>query len=44
METEKNTWPEFPNRGKGTVEQRKGSEERDNPKEQGCDSSSYQSE
>ena len=36
METEKTIWSEFFSGGKATLEQILGSEERKNPKEQGC--------
>ena len=39
MESETNTWSEFPNWGKAIAEQILASEER-NPKEQDCDSHS----
>ena len=45
METEKTTWSEFSNRGKATVEQILGSEERKkNPKEEDCESHSWGSQ
>ena len=44
VETEKKTWSEFPNSEKCIVEQKVDSEERNNPKEQGCASNSYEFE
>ena len=38
METETTTWSEFPNGGQAIVEQTLASEERNNPKEQDCQS------
>ena len=41
METEITTWSEFPNWGKAIEEEILASEERKNPKEEGCENHSH---